>query len=182
MRQEFLPFSRPSVSEGEISAIAEVLRSGWLTTGKKADKFEEKFCQYTGSSGGVALSSTTAAMHLLLTALNIGPGDEVITPSMTWVSTVNMIVCSGATRVFVDIEPNSLMTNAALIEPLISKRTKLIIPVHFGGAAVDMAPIRTLAAENNIFLAEDAAHAIGTRYKEDCIGSQGTALFSFHRQ
>ena len=119
-------------------------------------------------------------MHLALMALNIGPGDEVITPSMTWVSTVNMIVRMGATPVFVDIDKDTLMTGADLIEPLITERTKLIIPVHFAGAAVDMAPIRTLAAARAIALVEDAAHAVGTEYNGEETGRRGTAIFSFH--
>ena len=100
MRNEFLPFSRPSITEAEIAAVDEVLRSGWITTGPKAAEFEQKFCDYVGCPESVALSSATAGMHLVLKALNIGPGDEVITPSMTWVSTVNLIVLAGATPIF----------------------------------------------------------------------------------
>jgi len=180
MRNNFLPFSKPSISEEEIAAVGEVLRSGWITTGPKTAQLEENFSQYCGSKGAVALTSATAGMHLLLSALNIGPGDEVITPSMTWVSTVNLIVLGGATPVFVDVDRETLMTNAELIEPCITRRTRLIIPVHFAGAAVDMEPIRSLASAHDIPVVEDAAHASGTEYKEQRVGSRGTSIFSFH--
>jgi UDP-4-amino-4-deoxy-L-arabinose-oxoglutarate aminotransferase len=180
MRESFLPFSKPSISEEEIAAVAQVLRSGWITTGPKTSEFEESFARYCGAGAGVALCSATAGMHLLLKALNIGPGDEVITPSMTWVSTVNMIVLCGATPVFADIDRHNLMVTAAHIEPCITERTRLIVPVHFAGAAADMDPIRRLCAEKSITLAEDAAHAAGTEYKGEKIGANGTSIFSFH--
>jgi len=181
MRSEFLPFSKPSIGEDEIEAVAEVLRSGWITTGPNALAFEKAFADYCGAPGAVALSSATAGMHLLLVALGIGPGDEVITPSMTWVSTVNAIVRAGATPVFADIERNTLMTTARHIEPLITERTRLIVPVHFAGASLDLDPIRALAEKHDgIFLAEDAAHAAGTEYRDEPIGFRGTSIFSFH--
>jgi len=180
MRREFLPFSRPSITEADIAAVSEVLRSGWITTGSKNAEFEEKFCKYTGCARAVALSSATAGMHIALKALKIGPGDEVITPSMTWVSTVNLIVLSGATPVFVDIDRDTLMVTADLIQEHLSSKTRLIIPVHFAGASVDMAPVRKLAESRNIAIIEDAAHAIGTEYHGEKIGKKGTSIFSFH--
>jgi UDP-4-amino-4-deoxy-L-arabinose-oxoglutarate aminotransferase len=180
MRKEFLPFSRPSITEADIAAVGEVLRSGWITTGSKNAEFEEKFCKYTGCAGAVALSSATAGMHLALKTLKIGPGDEVITPSMTWVSTVNLIVLSGATPVFVDIDRNTLMVTADLIQEHLTSKTRLIIPVHFAGAPVDMAPVRKLAEARNITIIEDAAHAIGTECHGEKIGKKGTSIFSFH--
>jgi UDP-4-amino-4-deoxy-L-arabinose-oxoglutarate aminotransferase len=138
MRSTFLPVSRPAISESEIAAVAQVLRSGWITTGPKAADFEEAFRKYCHAQGAVALSSATAGMHLALAALGIGPGDEVITPSMTWVSTVNLIVLAGAKPVFADIDRDTLMVSAHTIAPLITDRTRLIVPVHFAGAAVDM--------------------------------------------
>ena len=180
MRKEFLAFSKPSISEEEITAVADVLRSGWITTGPKTAQFEEDFSNYCNTKGAVALTSATAGMHLLLAALNIGPGDEVITPSMTWVSMVNLIVLAGAKPVFVDVDCNTLMTSAEHIKPLISARTRLIVPVHFAGAAVNMGPIRILAAEHNITLVEDAAHAVGTEYQQEKIGMHGSSIFSFH--
>jgi UDP-4-amino-4-deoxy-L-arabinose-oxoglutarate aminotransferase len=180
MRKEFLPFSRPSIAEADIAAVGEVLRSGWITTGSKNAEFEEKFCKYTGCAGAVALSSATAGMHLALNALKIGKGDEVITPSMTWVSTVNLIVLSGATPVFADVDRDTLMTTADLIQEHLSAKTRLIIPVHFAGAPVAMAPVRKLAEGRNIAIIEDAAHAIGAEYHGEKIGKKGTSIFSFH--
>jgi UDP-4-amino-4-deoxy-L-arabinose-oxoglutarate aminotransferase len=180
MRSEFLPFSRPSISEEDVAAVSDVLRSGWITTGSKCSEFEQRFCEYTGCHGAVALSSGTAGMHLLLCALGVGPGDEVITPSMTWVSTVNLIVLSGAVPVFVDVERDSLMVSEATIKESLSEKTRLIIPVHFAGAPADMAPIRQLAMKRRIPVVEDAAHALGTEYRGNRIGGIGTSIFSFH--
>ncbi len=178
--EQFLPVSRPSISEEDINAVATVLRSGWITTGPVNAELEQHFCETVGSQYAVALSSATAGMHLLLHTLDIGPGDEVITPSMTWVSTVNLIVMTGAKPIFVDVERNTLMTSARLIEPLINARTRLIVPVHFAGAALDLNPLRALAEQYSLPLVEDAAHAIGTSYRGDPIGRRGTAIFSMH--
>jgi UDP-4-amino-4-deoxy-L-arabinose-oxoglutarate aminotransferase len=180
MRSTFLPFSKPAIGDLEIEAVVEVLRSGWITTGPKAVEFEAAFRDYCGAEGSVALCSATAGMHLLLAALGIGPGDEVITPSMTWVSTVNQIVLAGATPIFADIDSDTLMVSAKTIEPLINDRTQLIVPVHFAGAAVDMEPLRRLASDKHVWMVEDAAHAAGTEYHGDKIGRRGTAIFSFH--
>jgi len=180
VRSDFLPFSRPSIGEKDIAAVVDVLRSGWLTTGPKTAEFEQAFCDYAGCPGAVALSSATAGMHLVLEALGIGPGDEVITPSMTWVSTVNLIVLAGATPVFVDVDRDTLMASPESIKACLTARTRLIVPVHFAGAPVDIGPIRELAASNNVFLVEDAAHALGTQCRGERIGSSGTSIFSFH--
>ena len=177
---EFLPFSCPSINEQDITAVVEVLRSRWLTTGAKTVEFERVFCGYTGCAGAVALSSATAGMHLALKALDIGAGDEVITPSMTWVSTANLIVLAGAKPVFIDVDRDTLLASPESIKASITNSTKLIIPVHFAGAPVDIEPIRELAVQKNIFLIEDAAHALGTRYKGERIGQKGTSVFSFH--
>jgi UDP-4-amino-4-deoxy-L-arabinose-oxoglutarate aminotransferase len=181
MRKAFLPFSRPSIAETEIAAVAEVLRSGWITTGPKNAELETRFCEYAGCASAVCVSSATAGMHIALNALGIGPGDEVITPSMTWVSTINLIVLAGATPVFADVDRDTLMVTDETIAEKITPRTRLIIPVHFAGAAVDMAPIRRLAARHgNIPIIEDAAHAVGTEYQGMPVGREGTAIFSFH--
>ncbi|MGA9260892.1 MAG: aminotransferase class I/II-fold pyridoxal phosphate-dependent enzyme [Desulfobacterales bacterium] len=180
MRTTFLPFSRPSISEDDIAAVDAVLRSGWITTGSKCAEFESRFGEYVGSKGAVALASATGGMHLLIEALGIGSGDEVITPAMTWVSTVNLAVLSGARPVFVDVDRDTLMASADAIEAALTSRTRLIVPVHFAGAAADMAPIRRLAVDHGIPLAEDAAHALGTAYRGERIGCRGTTIFSFH--
>lgn len=180
MRESFLPCSRPSITSDDISAVSDVLRSGWITTGPRTAALENEFCTRVGCRGSVALTSATAGMHLLLKALDIGTRDEIITPSMTWVSTPNLIVLSGATPVFVDVDRDTLMVSRAQIEERMSERTRLVIPVHFAGAAVDMRPIRELTTTRNVFLAEDAAHAMGAEYMDEHVGSDGTAIFSFH--
>ena len=119
-------------------------------------------------------------MHLALEALDIGPGDEVITPSMTWVSTINLIVLAGATPVFADVDKDTLMISPDWVEESISPKTRLIVPVHFAGAAADMAYLRRIAARIEVPLVEDAAHALGTRYSGAHVGKEGTSIFSFH--
>ncbi|MBL7225859.1 MAG: UDP-4-amino-4-deoxy-L-arabinose aminotransferase [Desulfobacteraceae bacterium] len=180
MRTEFLPFSRPSITEEDISAVADVLRSGWITTGPNVTEFERKFCEYVGCKRAVALSSATAGMHLALMALGIGPGDEVITPSMTWVSTINLIVLAGATPVLADIDKDTLMISPDSVEESLSPKTRLIVPVHFAGAAADMASLRRMSAQIEVPLVEDAAHALGTHYSGTHVGGEGTSIFSFH--
>ncbi|QRY81488.1 UDP-4-amino-4-deoxy-L-arabinose aminotransferase [Pseudomonas sp. PDNC002] len=180
METSFLPFSRPSIGEEEIQAVNDVLRSGWITTGPKNQELEQRFAQSIGCRHAIALSSATGGMHLALLALGIGPGDEVITPSQTWVSTANMICLLGATPVFVDVDRDTLMTDAARIEAAITPRTRAIIPVHYAGAACDMDPINELARRHGIAVIEDAAHAAGTFYRGRPVGSRGTAIFSFH--
>lgn len=180
MNTDFLPLSKPSISEDDIQAVVDVLRSGWITTGARCAELEQLVCQVTGSSNAIALTSATAGMHLLLHALGIGPGDEVITPSLTWVSTVNLIQLSGAKPVFADVDRDTLMMNVDHVRSLITSRTRLIIPVHYAGAAVELDPLRALARQHNIRLVEDAAHAIGTAYQGRPVGQDGTAIFSFH--
>lgn len=180
MSQAFLPFSRPSIGDEEIAAVEQVLRSGWITTGPKNQALEEHFANYVGCRHAVALSSATGGMHITLLALGIGPGDEVITPSQTWVSTANMITLLGATPVFVDVDRDTLMADVASIEAAITPRTKAIIPVHYAGAAFDLDPLYALADKHGIAVIEDAAHAAGTLYKGRHVGSKGTAIFSFH--
>lgn len=180
LRNEFLPFSRPSITEGDISAVVDVLRSGWITTGQKCGEFEQAFCEYTGAPGAVAVSSATGGMHLALHALGIGPGDEVLTPSLTWVSTVNMIVLAGATPVFADVDRDTLNVTPESLSACITPKTKLIIPVHFAGSPVDIDAIRRIAADKGIPIIEDAAHALGTEYDGRPVGASGTSIFSFH--
>lgn len=180
IRAEFLPFCKPAITEAETNAVTEVLRSGWITTGRKAAEFEDRFRAYLGSSQAVAVASATGGMHVTLQALGVGPGDEVITPSMTWVSTVNLIQMAGARPVFAEIDRDTLMVTPETIRACLTPRTKAIIPVHFAGAPVDLDPIRQLAREQGVALIEDAAHAAGTRYRGQLVGNRGTAIFSFH--
>ena len=181
MRSDFLPFAKPSISEEDVAAVTEVLRSGWITTGAGCAAFEDALCERIGCPTAVALTSGTAAMHLALHALGIGPGDEVVTPSMTWVSTINLICMTGATPVFVDVDRDTLMVSPAAVEAAVTDRTRVIIPVDFAGAAVDIDPMRSFCGDRNITVIEDAAHAIGTvRSGGEEVGACGTAIFSLH--
>ncbi|NWG01496.1 MAG: aminotransferase class I/II-fold pyridoxal phosphate-dependent enzyme [Syntrophaceae bacterium] len=181
IRKDFLPLSRPSIGEKEINAVVSCLKSGWITTGPLCKAFEEKFCGLTGASYAISVSSGTAGMHLILLGLGIKRGDEMITPSMTFASTLNMITLCGAKPVFVDIHYDTLNINADLIEGKITNRTKGIVPVHFAGAPVDMDKILKIAKKNNLFVIEDAAHGLGTFYKGVHAGGFGQyAIFSFH--
>ncbi len=176
----FLPFSRPSLGENELESIREVFASGWITTGPKNAQLEAEFCKLTGSPYAVAVCSATAGMHVTLLGLGLQPGDEVITPSMTWVSTVNIITLIGAKPVMVDIDRDNLMVSAEAIEAAITPRTKAIVPVHYAGAPADLDAIYQVADKYGIPVIEDAAHAAGTAYKGNPIGHKGTAIFSFH--
>jgi UDP-4-amino-4-deoxy-L-arabinose-oxoglutarate aminotransferase len=178
MNGEFLPFCRPQVTSEDIEAVVAVLNSGWITTGSKNAALEAAFCERVGARHAVAMASATAAMHVYLHALGVGPGDEVITPSFTWVSTVNLICLLGATPVFVDVDRHTLMVDAETIAEAVTDRTRAIIPVHFAGAPLDMDPIRALCDERGIALVEDAAHSMGTLYKGKPVGNCGTAIFS----
>lgn len=180
MRSEFLPFSRPSIHEQDIRAVEQVLRSGWITTGPRVAELEQRFAETFGCPHALALSSATAGMHLVLRALGIGPGDEVITPSMTWVSTVNLIVLAGATPVFVDVDRDTLMVSAKDMEERLSEKTRLLVPVHFAGAGLDRKALHDLAGKKGIPLVEDAAHALGTLCEGIPVGREGTSIFSFH--
>ena len=174
----FIPMSKPSFGKEEAEAVVQVLESGWITTGPKCAEFEEQFARLTGARFGQALSSGTAGMHLIFKTMGLAQGDEVITPSMTFASTVNQIVLAGARPVFADIDPDTLLVRPDEIERLITSRTRAIIPVHFAGAPADMDAIEEVAGP--IPVIEDAAHAVGTLYKGRHIGRKNTAVFSFH--
>ncbi len=181
IREDFLPLSKPSIGENEINNVVNCLKSGWITTGPACKQFEDKFCELTGASRAITVSSATAGMHIVLLALKIGQGDEVITPSMTFASTVNMIAIQKAKPVFVDIDYNTLNIDADLIEEKITSRTKAIIPVHFAGVPADMDKIIKIAKKHNLIIIEDAAHAVGTYYKGIHAGGFGhIAIYSFH--
>jgi UDP-4-amino-4-deoxy-L-arabinose-oxoglutarate aminotransferase len=181
IRKDFLPLSQPSIGAREIEGVVSCLKSGWITTGPLCKAFEDKFCKLTGASYALSLSSGTAGMHLMLLSLGIKRGDEIITPSMTFASTLNMIAFLGAKPVFVDVHYDTLNINVDLIEGKITKKTKAIVPVHFAGAPVDMDRILGLAKKNDLPVIEDAAHGLGAYYKGVHAGGWGqTAIFSFH--
>lgn len=170
MRDTFLPFSLPSIGEEEIAEVADSLRSGWITTGPKTKRFEEQFREYIGSKHGIAVNSCTAGLHIALTALDIGPGDEIIVPTLTFCSTSNVVVHLGARPVLVDVGEDFNVTPEA-IEQAITPKTKVIMPVHYGGQACDLEVIYGIAARHNLSVVEDAAHAVGAAYHGIKIGA-----------
>jgi len=181
MRQTFLPFTRPSITEAEIREVSETLRSGWITSGPRVAAFEKDFSAYVSAPFGVAVTSGTAGFHILLQALGIGPGDEVITPSLTWPSPVNMMEFVGTRPVFADIDRQTFQLDPASVEQVLTPQTKAIVPVHFAGQPCDLDAFRTLCEKHELILIEDAAHAIGTEYRGRRIGSgKNPAVFSFH--
>jgi dTDP-4-amino-4,6-dideoxygalactose transaminase len=177
VREKFLPFALPSIGEEEIAEVVDSLRSGWVTTGPKVKRFEADFGEYLGCRHAIALNSCTAGLHIALTALGIGPGDEVIVPSLTFCSTANVVVHTGARPVLVDVGEDFNLTPEA-IEAAITQRTKAIMPVHYSGQACDMKPIYELAARHNLAVVEDAAHAVGSSYYGYKIGSDAMEGFN----
>lgn len=181
MSGDFLMFHRPSINSEDEQAVLEVLRSGWLTTGPRAKEFERQFAEFRGTSRAVAMNSCTAALHVALVAAGIGPGDEVITTPMTFASTANVIVHTGATPVFCDVQPDTLNMDPAAFEAAITPRTRAVIPVHFAGHPCDMDEINLIARRHGLFVLEDAAHASESEYRDRPTGSLGdAAAFSFY--
>lgn len=180
-RDTFLPFSRPTIRQVEIDEVVATLESGWITTGPRAERFEKDFAAYTGAAHALALSSATGGLHIGLAALGLGPGDEVITTAMTWAATVNMIEVLGGRPVFVDVHPDTLQIDPVAVEAAVGPRTVGILPVHFGGAPCDMDPLLETARRHGLWIFEDAAHGVGTRYKGQHVGAmQRLGVFSFH--
>ena len=180
-RAVFLPFHTPDIGDNEISAVAEVLRSGWLTTGPKVHAFEHAFARYIGASHAVAVNSCTAALHLALDAIGLREGDEVLVPTMTFAATAEVVLYFRARPVLVDCEPDTLNVDPAGLERALSPRTRAIIPVHFAGHACDMAPILEIARTHQLKVIEDAAHALPAAYNGQTVGTFGDlACFSFY--
>ena len=180
-RPEFLPFSRPTIRQVEIDEVVDSLRSGWITTGPKAERFEKEFAAFTGFPHALALSSATAGQHIGLIALGVKPGDEVITTPMTWASTVNMIEVAGATPVFVDIHRGTLQLDERQLEAAVTPRTVGIMPVHYAGAPYDVNAVLAVAGRHGLWVFEDAAHGVGTLYKGTHVGcSDRLGVFSLH--
>src|SRR5579864_2491936 len=180
-RSDFLPFAPPLIGEEEIAEVVDTLRSSWITTGPKTRQFESDFAAYLQAPGAVAMSSCTAALHTALVAGGIKPGDEVITTPMTFAATVNVIEHVGARPVLVDVEPDTLNIDPVAIERAISPRTRAILAVHYSGHPADLDAIEELARENDLFVIEDAAHALPARYKDRMIGAgRNPTAFSFY--
>jgi dTDP-4-amino-4,6-dideoxygalactose transaminase len=180
-QKEFLPFSRPTIDQAAIDEVVSCLKSGWITTGPRVKKFEEDLKAYLSAPYVLALSSATAGLHVALAALELKPGDEVITTPMTFAATLNTIVLTGGKPVLVDVDEHTYNMDVGQVERAITKRTRAIMPVHFAGLPVDLDPLYAIAEKHGLRVIEDAAHAIGTEYKGQRIGSFGdTQVFSFH--
>ena len=182
-RERFLPFSQPTIGQEEIDEVVDTLRSDWITTGPKTKAFEAQFGAYVGAPGGssLMLSSCTAGLHLALAALGVGPGDEVIVPSLTFAATANVAVHLGATPVLVDVEPDTMCIDPVRVEAAVTPATKVIMPVHYGGHPADLEALDAIADRHGIHLVEDAAHAVPSHYRGTMIGSRPTlAAFSFY--
>ncbi len=176
-----LPFARPTIDEDTIADVAAVLRSGWITSGPKVKAFEDALCEFVGGRPVRVMSSATAALELALRVAGIGPGDEVITPAMTFFAAPSMIVAVGAVPVFVDVEPGTRNLDLAQVAARIGPRTKAIMPTHFAGLPCDMDALLALAGKHKLRVIEDAALAIGSSWRGKRIGSFGDlCVFSFH--
>jgi dTDP-4-amino-4,6-dideoxygalactose transaminase len=181
MNHEFLPFSKPTISQDAIDEVVACLQSGWITTGPRVAQFTEDLQNYLSAPYVLPLLSATAGLHLTLLAMDIQPGDEVITTPLTFAATLNTIVLAGATPVLVDIDPDTLNMDLNKIEDAITAKTRVIMPVHFAGLPVEMNALYHLANRHGLRVIEDAAHAIGTEFDGQRIGSFGdTQVFSFH--
>jgi len=179
--EAFLPFARPNISDEAIKEVVDCLKSGWITTGPRVQKFEEALKDYLKAPFALAISSATAGLYVALKAIDLEPGDEVITTSMTFAATLNVIVLAGGKPVLVDVSLDNYNMDVAAVESAITSRTKAIMPVHFAGLPVDLDPLYDLARKHGLYIIEDAAHAIGAHYKGKIIGSFGDIqVFSFH--
>lgn len=181
MQRELLPFSRPTIDEETIQSALEVLRSGWITSGPKVLEFESALSDYLGGRTVRTVTSATTALEIALRVCGVVPGDEVITPALSFVATANSIMRIGATPVFVDVELDTRNLQLDQVAAAITPRTKAIVPVHFAGLPVDMDRLLLLASRHSLRVIEDAAHAIGSKWLGRKIGSFGDLIcFSFH--
>ena len=177
----FLPFTRPSIDEETIAGVADVLRSGWITSGPQVKAFEQAISTYCGGRPARAYNSGTAALEVALRVAGIGPGDEVITTPLSWVSTASVILQVGARPVFADIDPLTRNLDLDLAERAITARTRAILPVHLAGLPVDTDRLYALAERHRLRVIEDAAQAYGANWKGARIGAHGDlVMFSFH--
>ncbi len=182
MTPRTIPFHRPSIGEAEIAAVSAVLRSGWITTGPVTGEFERAFAEYVGAPHAVGVNSCSSGLQLALTALGVGPGDEVITSPMTFCATVLAILHTGATPVLADVGPDGNLDPES-VASRITPRTKALLPVHLGGNPCQMEALWALAQERGLSVVEDAAHALGSRYGLLPIGGDSRSdavVFSFY--
>ncbi len=181
LREEFLPYGTQWLDENEINEVVDSLKSSWITTGPKMTQFEEDFKKFKEAKYAIAVNSGTAALHISTSSIDINPGDEVITTPLTFVASANCVVYRGGTPVFADIKKDTYNIDPNEIKKKITSKTKAIIPVHFTGQPCDMDEILEIAEEHELYVIEDAAHAIDAEYKGRKIGTLGDlTIFSFH--
>jgi dTDP-4-amino-4,6-dideoxygalactose transaminase len=179
----FLPFALPDIDEAEIDAVVACLRSGWVTTGPATRQFEQDFSAYLGGGlHAISVNSATAGLHLALESLGIGPGDDVIVPTLTFTATAEVVRYLGARPVFVDVEPDRMTLSMAAVEAALTPHTRAIVPVHYAGLACDMDALLALARRHGLRVVEDAAHAFPTRYRGRLVGTLDSdiTVFSFY--
>ena len=176
-----IPYSRQSIDDEDVAAVVRVLRSDWLTTGPAVSEFEAAVADYTGASEAVAVNSGTAALHAMVAALQIGPGDEVIVPALTFASTANCVVFQGATPIFADVDPSTLLMCPESVDGLITKKTRAIIAVDYAGQPCEYDRLQQTADRHEIPLLTDGCHSLGARYNNQRTGSvTPMTAFSFH--
>ena len=182
VRSDWMPFCVPDISDAEVQAVSDTVRSGWWAKGPRTIEFEKRFAEYVGAKYCVGVNSCTAALHLALMTQGIGPGDEVITTPLTFASSANTILHVGATPVFADIDPETGLIDPKEIEKKITDKTRAVVPVHYSGLAADIGEIGRLCDRYGLFLSEDAAHAVETRYNGELIGHhpKGAVSYSFY--
>ena len=181
MREEFLPFHRPSIGDEEIREVTDVLRTGWLTTGPMVRRFEKEFAEFVGASHAVAANSGTAALHLSLAACGLGPGDEVIVPTMTFTATAEVVVLQGARPVLVDCRRDTFNLDELAFEEAISNKSRAVMPVHMAGQSCEMDSILDVAGSYGLKVVVDAAHALPAEYRGKAVGAMGDmSAFSFY--
>ncbi len=181
LREKMLLFGAPYFGQEEYDEVLDTLKSGWISTGPKTKKFEDEFAAYVGAKYAVALNSCTAGLHLSLVVSGIGPGDEVIVPTLTFGATANVVEHVGAHPVLVDVDATTLTLDANAVARAITPRTKAIVPVHYGGMPADLDALHHIAKQHNVMVIEDAAHAIGAKYKGRTVGSLSPLTnFSFY--
>ena len=182
VRSDWMPFCVPDISDAEVQAVSDTVRSGWWAKGPRTIEFEKRFAEYVGAKYCVGVNSCTAALHLALMTQGIGPGDEVITTPLTFASSANTILHVGATPVFADIDPETGLIDPREMEKKITDKTRAVVPVHYSGLAADIGEIGRLCERYGLFLSEDAAHAVETRYNGELIGHhpQGAVSYSFY--
>jgi perosamine synthetase len=181
VRQRMLPYGHQTIGDDDIRAVLDALASDWLTTGPKVREFEQAFARFTGAGEAVAVNSGTAALHAAMHALGIGPGDEVIVPALTFVASANCVVYRGATPIFADVEPDTLLIDPADVVTKITPRTRAIVAVDYAGQPCDYDALESIARRHGLGLVADACHSLGASYKDRPVGTLADlSVFSLH--